>query len=98
MKRPYVEAGFEKKMIQKFEETGDLDVRQGKGRKQISNITVEVAFAIVEKDFGSQYPASSAQTISRDLSLPFSTDFEVHSNVVSIQDQLYASAETSRSE
>ena len=56
-------------MIKKFDETGDLDVRQERGRKRILNQTVEVAFAVVEKESGSQYSASSSQTISRDLFL-----------------------------
>ena len=38
-----------KKRIQKFEETGYLDVMRGSGRKRISNETVEeVAFDVVE--------------------------------------------------
>ena len=60
-----------KKMIQKFVETVDLGMRRGKGRKQISNKTVdEVAFTVVEREFGSQYSASSARAMSRDLSPP----------------------------
>ena len=47
VKRSYVKAGF-KKMIQKFEETGYLGVKQERGRKRISNETVEeMAFAVV---------------------------------------------------
>ena len=57
----YIEADFEKKMIHKFEETGDLDVMRGKGRTQIPNETVqEVSFAVVERESDSQYSASSA--------------------------------------
>ena len=37
-----------KKLIQKFEETRDLGVMRGRGRKRISNETVEVAFDVVE--------------------------------------------------
>lgn len=39
-----------KKMITKFEESGELGVLQGKGRKRISDETVEeVALLIVER-------------------------------------------------
>ena len=39
-----------KKMIQKFEKTGDLGVVRGRERKQISNKTEEeVAFDVVRK-------------------------------------------------
>ena len=47
-------------MIQKFEETGDLDIRRGRGRKRISNETVD---ADVERESGSQYCASSAGAV-----------------------------------
>ena len=51
-----------KKMIQKFEEIGDLGVMRGRGRKRISNETVEaVALAVVERESGSQYSAPSAR-------------------------------------
>ena len=56
-------------MIQKFKESWDLDVRRGRGRKRISNKTVkEVVFAVVEKEFSSEYSASRARAVSRDLS------------------------------
>ena len=58
-------------MIQKLEETRDLGVMRGKGRKQISNETLEeVALAVVERESGSQYSASSARAVSHDLSFP----------------------------
>ena len=61
-------------MIQKFEETGYLGVKQERGRKRISNETVEeMALAVVEREFGSQYSTSSARAMSCDLSLPWST-------------------------
>ena len=60
-----------KKMIQKFDATWNLGMMRGKGRKRISNETVEkVALAVLEIKSGSQYSASSARTVSRDLSLP----------------------------
>ena len=55
MKRSYVEAGFEKKMMQRFEETRNLGLMRGSGRKRISNETVEeVAFDLVERESSSQ--------------------------------------------
>ena len=49
-------------MIQTFEETKDLGMMRGRGRKRISNETVkEVAFAVVERESGSQYSASSVR-------------------------------------
>ena len=61
-------------MIRKFEATGDLGVRSGKGRKRILNETEkEVALAAVETEFRSQNSASSAGVIARDSSLPWFT-------------------------
>ena len=81
-----------KKIIQKFEKTGDLGVMRGRERKRISNETVEeVAFADFERESGSHYSASSARSVSHDLSLRWSTsakDSEVHSKSVFIKDQL----------
>ena len=51
-------------MIQKVEETGDLGVIQGRGRKRISNEAAEeVAFDVVERESGSQYSVSSAREV-----------------------------------
>ena len=61
-----------KKMIQKFEKTGDLRVMQE--RERISNETVEeVPFIVVESEPGSQCFASGARAVSHDLSFPWST-------------------------
>ena len=62
-----------KRMIQKFVETRDLNVMRGRGRKRISNETVEVAFDVVKRESGSQYSPTSARAVLRDLSLPWST-------------------------
>ena len=49
-------------MIQKFEKTVDLGVIRGRGRKGISNKSVEeVTFDVVERESGSRYSASSAR-------------------------------------
>ncbi|GBN16768.1 hypothetical protein AVEN_156101-1 [Araneus ventricosus] len=81
-----------KKMITKFEETGELGVLQGKGRKRLSNETAEeVPLAAVERAPGSQYSSKSARAVSRDLSLTKST---VRNVLRSIQDPHCASAET----
>ncbi|GBL61795.1 hypothetical protein AVEN_273679-1 [Araneus ventricosus] len=59
-----------KKMIIKFEETGESGVLQGRGWKRLSNETAEeVALAVVERASGSQYSSRSARAMSRDLSL-----------------------------
>ncbi|GBN09925.1 hypothetical protein AVEN_216281-1 [Araneus ventricosus] len=59
-----------KKMIIKFEETGESGVLQGRGWKRLSNETAEeVALAVVERASGSQYSSRSARALSRDLSL-----------------------------
>ena len=53
--------GF-KNMTENNEVTGDLGVMRGRGRKWISNETVqEVAFAVVRREFSSQYFASSSR-------------------------------------
>ena len=40
-----------RKIIQKFQETGDSGIMQGRGRKRVSNETVlEVAHAVVERE------------------------------------------------
>lgn len=63
-----------KKMMTKFEETGELRVLQGRGRKRISQETAEeVALAVVDRASASQYSVTSARAVSRDLSLPWST-------------------------
>ena len=70
-------------MIQKFEEIGNLGVMRGRGRKRISNETVdEVAFAIVERESGSQNYASSTRAVSRDLSLPWSAVRKILSSIL----------------
>ena len=54
-----------KKMFQKIEETGDLNVMRGRGKKRISNETLEeVSFAVVERESGSQYSASNGRPVS----------------------------------
>ena len=61
-------------MIEKFEETGDLDVMRGRGRKQTLNGSVkEEALDAVESESVSQCSASSARVVLRDLSFPWCT-------------------------
>ena len=77
-----------KKIFQKFEETGDLGVVRGRGRKRIlSEIVREVAFDIVER-IRFSISASNARAVLRDLS---------QSKVVFIQDKICATAKRSRS-
>ena len=76
-----------KKIFQKFEETGDLGVVRGRGRKRIlSEIVREVAFDIVER-IRFSISASNARAVLRDLS---------QSKVVFIQDKLCEAAKPSR--
>ncbi|GBN09478.1 hypothetical protein AVEN_269293-1 [Araneus ventricosus] len=57
--------------ITKFEETGKLDVLLGRGRKRLSDETVEeVTFAVIERAPDSQFYSSTARTVSLDFSLP----------------------------
>ena len=74
VKKSSVEAGFKKKkLIQKFEETGDLGVMRGRGRTLILNENVEeVAFDIVKRKSSSQFSLSRTQAVLHDLSLPWS--------------------------
>ncbi|GBN06495.1 hypothetical protein AVEN_140577-1 [Araneus ventricosus] len=63
-----------KKMITKFEEAGELGVLQGRCRNWLSNETEEeIPLAVVGRASGPQYSSTSAQAVSRDLSLSSST-------------------------
>ncbi|GBO24238.1 hypothetical protein AVEN_98315-1 [Araneus ventricosus] len=60
-----------KKMITKFEETEDLDLLLGRGRKRLSDETEkEVVLAVVERAADYQYSSICARAVSRDLFLP----------------------------
>ncbi|GBN94550.1 hypothetical protein AVEN_106561-1 [Araneus ventricosus] len=62
-----------KKMIAKFEETEELGELKRREWKRLSNESAEeVALVVVERVSVSQYSSTSARTLSRDLSLPWS--------------------------
>lgn len=63
-----------KKMIMKFEATGDFGVQPGRGRKPVANETVaDVTTAVVERASTSRYSSASARSVSRELAIPWST-------------------------
>ncbi|KFM69287.1 hypothetical protein X975_02108, partial [Stegodyphus mimosarum] len=61
-----------KKMIMEFEETRDLGVLSGNGRKPVANETIEeIATAVVERASSSLYSSASARLVSRELVIPW---------------------------
>ncbi|GBM57910.1 hypothetical protein AVEN_237791-1 [Araneus ventricosus] len=63
-----------RKMIQKFETTGQLGIFSGRGRKQIPSSSVEdVATAVVEASSLSPHGSVSVPVASRVLDMPYST-------------------------
>ena len=63
-----------KRMIARFEKTGDLRVQPGRGRKPTrSDIVEDVATAIVEQSMDNVAGCSSARAVSWNLSVPYST-------------------------
>ncbi|GBN35733.1 hypothetical protein AVEN_251779-1 [Araneus ventricosus] len=63
-----------RKMIQKFETTGQLGILPGRGRKQIPSSSVEdVNTAVVEARSQSPHGSASAPVVSRVLDIPYST-------------------------
>ncbi|GBL73710.1 hypothetical protein AVEN_230699-1 [Araneus ventricosus] len=63
-----------RKMIQKFETTGQLAILPGRGRKQIPSSSVEdVATAVVEASSQSPHGSVSVPVISRVLDMSYST-------------------------
>lgn len=63
-----------RKMITKFEDSVELEVLQGRGRKGISNeIVEEVSLAMVKRASGFQYSPASAPAVSCYLYPPLFT-------------------------
>ncbi|GBN13339.1 hypothetical protein AVEN_136095-1 [Araneus ventricosus] len=63
-----------RKMIQKFETTGDLGIFPGRRRKQIPSSSVEdVATAVVEASSQSPHDSVSVPVVSRVLDMPYCT-------------------------
>ncbi|GFT35458.1 hypothetical protein TNCV_922721 [Trichonephila clavipes] len=60
-----------RKIIVKFEDTGDLDVLPKRGRKPVGTESVgEVATSVVENAPGSLYSSTSGRSVSRELEIP----------------------------
>lgn len=67
-----------KNLIKKFEETGSLAVRPGRGRKPVSEQTAtDVATALVESSHGAVAGSSSARGVARQLEMTPSTVWKV---------------------
>ena len=63
-----------KKMMKKFEETGELGVAPGRGRRPIPvEVVDEVAVAVADRAAHASTSATSARAVARELSLPWST-------------------------
>ncbi|GBO27845.1 hypothetical protein AVEN_29603-1 [Araneus ventricosus] len=62
-----------KKMIDKFEESGSLDVKCGKGRKAIASTSVEDVATALQKASSSALGTCSARGLTRTLDMPVST-------------------------
>ncbi|GFW26092.1 uncharacterized protein TNCV_3308631 [Trichonephila clavipes] len=61
-------------MIMKLEETGNLDVLIGRGRKPVGTETgEEVTTAMVERASSSIFSSASGRSVSRELEIPWST-------------------------
>ena len=63
-----------RKIIKKFEETGSLTIRAGRGRKPVSeDVITDVATAIVEGSHGTIAGTCSSRDVARQLNMNFST-------------------------
>ncbi|GFW23203.1 uncharacterized protein TNCV_3803031 [Trichonephila clavipes] len=70
-------------MIAQFEKTGHLGVQPGRGRKSTrSDVVGDVATAIVDQSMDNFIGCSSAHAVSRHLGVPYSTVWNVVSEVV----------------
>ncbi|GFW89383.1 uncharacterized protein TNCV_3966731 [Trichonephila clavipes] len=69
-------------MVTKFEETGSLNVRSGRGRKPVSTEAIEKVALQVEEDKASNVQAStSVRLVSEALDLPRSTVQKIMRNI-----------------
>ncbi|GFV60772.1 uncharacterized protein TNCV_1780761 [Trichonephila clavipes] len=70
-------------MVTKFEETGSLNVRSGRGRKSVSAEAIEKVALQVEEDKASNVQAStSARRVAEALDLPRSTVQKIMRNIL----------------
>ncbi|GFX14932.1 hypothetical protein TNCV_1486731 [Trichonephila clavipes] len=71
-KAPYIRI-YLRKMIMKFEETGDLGVLPGRRRKLVGTESVEeVTTAVVERASSSLCSSASGRSVSHELEIPWS--------------------------
>ncbi|GFU29319.1 uncharacterized protein TNCV_3335011 [Trichonephila clavipes] len=72
-------------MVTKFEETGSLNVRSGRGRKPVSAEVIEKVALQVEEDKASNVQASiSVRLVAEALDLPRSTVQKIMRNTFSV--------------
>ncbi|GFY07294.1 uncharacterized protein TNCV_5084811 [Trichonephila clavipes] len=70
-------------MVTKFEETGSLNVRSGRGRKPVSTETIETVAHQVEEDKASNVQVStSVSRVAEALDLPCSTVQKIRRNIL----------------
>ncbi|GFX40123.1 uncharacterized protein TNCV_4317591 [Trichonephila clavipes] len=82
-KRSIVTAINLRLMVTKFEETGSLNVRSGRGRKPVSAEAIEKVALQVEEDKASYVQAStSVHRVAEALDLPRSTAQKIMRNIL----------------
>ncbi|GFW02944.1 uncharacterized protein TNCV_683701 [Trichonephila clavipes] len=70
-------------MVTKFEETGSLNIRSGRGRKPVSEEAIEKVALQVEEDKASNVQAStSVRLVAESLDLPRSTVQKIMRNIL----------------
>ncbi|GFU60424.1 uncharacterized protein TNCV_1578781 [Trichonephila clavipes] len=70
-------------MVTKFEETGSLNVRSGRGRKPVSAEAIEKVALQVEEDKASNVQASaSVRRVAEALDLPYSNIRKIMQNIL----------------
>ncbi|GBM15619.1 hypothetical protein AVEN_95253-1 [Araneus ventricosus] len=71
-----------KKMIDKFEESGSIDMKCGRGRKSIASTSVEDVATALQEVLCSALGKCSARGISRTLDIPVSTVCKILRNIL----------------
>ncbi|GFV37096.1 uncharacterized protein TNCV_3111981 [Trichonephila clavipes] len=69
-------------MVTKFEETGSLNVRSGRGRKPVSTEVIEKAALQVKEDKASNVQASTSVRLVAEADLPRSTVQKIMRNIL----------------
>ena len=72
-----------KKIIKKFDETGSLTIRSGRGRKPISeDVITDVATVVVEGSQGTIADTSSSRGVARQLDMNYSPIWKILRSVI----------------